>query len=57
MAAVALLTIMSPRLQSHLGGDVEKPVGVVWFLMGSSGGGDFQIVMEFHQIVIICLFA
>ena len=51
----ALLTIMSPRLQSQLDGDVEKPVGVVWFSRGSSGGGDLQIVMEFHRRFILLL--
>ena len=55
MAAATLLTIMSPRLQSHLGGDVEKPVGVVWFSRGSSGGGDLRIVMEFHRRFILLL--
>ena len=55
MAVAVLLTIMSPQLQSHLGGDVEKPVGVVWFLMGSSGGGDLRIVMEFHRRFILLL--
>ena len=55
MAAATLLTIMSPRLQSHLGGDVEKPVGVVWFSRGSSGGDDLRIVMEFNRRFILLL--
>ena len=55
MAAATLLTIMSPRLQSHLGGNIEKPVGVVWFLRSSSGGGDLRIVMEFHRRFILLL--
>ena len=46
---------MSPRLQSHLGGDVEKPVGVVWFSRGSSDSGDLRIVMEFHRWFILLL--
>jgi hypothetical protein len=31
IVAVASSPIKYPRLQSHLGGDVEKFVGVVWF--------------------------
>ena len=55
MAVATLLTIMSPWLQSHLGGDVEKPVGVVWFSSTSSVDGDLQIVMELHRRFILLL--
>jgi hypothetical protein len=41
--------IRSPRLQPHLGGNVERHVGVVWSLRISSGCGDLRIVKEFHQ--------
>jgi hypothetical protein len=41
--------IRSPRLQPHLGGNVERPVGVVWSSRISSGCGDLQIVKELHR--------
>ena len=47
MVAAASRAIMSPRLQSHLGGDVEKLVGVVWFSRISSGYGDLRISRSF----------
>jgi hypothetical protein len=42
-------TIRSPRLQPHLGGNIERLVGVVcssWIL---SGCGDLRIVKELHR--------
>ena len=49
MVAAVSRAIMSPRLQSHLDGDVEKLVAVVWFLRTSSGRGDLRIVKELHR--------
>jgi hypothetical protein len=36
--------IRSPRLQPHLGGNVERLVGVVWSSGISSGCGDLRII-------------
>jgi hypothetical protein len=41
--------IRSSRLQPHLGGNVERLVGVMWFSRISSGCGDLRIVKELHQ--------
>jgi hypothetical protein len=40
--------IRSPRLQPHLGGNIERLVGVVWSSRISSGCGDLRIVKELH---------
>ena len=54
-AGAALLTIISPRFQPHLGGDVEKFVGVAWFSRISYGGGGLRIVIELHRRFILLL--
>jgi hypothetical protein len=54
MAAVASSPIKSPRLQPHLGGEVEKFVGVVWFSR-TSGWGDLRISMELHRRLFLLL--
>jgi hypothetical protein len=41
--------IKSPRLQPHLGGNIERLVGVVWSSMISSGCGDLRIVKELNR--------
>jgi hypothetical protein len=41
--------IRSPRLQPHLGDNVERLVGVVWSSRISSGCGDLRIVKELHR--------
>jgi hypothetical protein len=40
--------IRSSRLEPHLGGNVERLVGVVWSSRISSGCGDLRIVKELH---------
>ena len=55
MVAAALRAIMSPRLQPHLGSDVEKLVGVARFSRISYGGGGLRIVMELHRRFILFL--
>jgi len=55
LVTAALLAIRSPQLQPHLGGDVEKLVGVVCFSRTSSGGGGLRIVMELHRRFILLL--
>jgi hypothetical protein len=40
--------IRSPRLQPHLGGNIERLVVVVWSSRISSGYGDLWIVKELH---------
>ena len=55
MVVAASRAIMSPRLQPHLDGDVEKLVGVVWSLRISSGCGDLRIVKELHRQFILLL--
>ena len=42
---------------SHLGGDVDKLVGVVWFSRTSSGRGNLRIVKGLYQrlFLFICL--
>jgi hypothetical protein len=47
--------IRSPRLQPHLGGYVERLVGVVWASRISSGCGDLQIVKELHRQFFLLL--
>jgi hypothetical protein len=44
VVAAASSPIKSPRLQPHLGSDVEKLVGVVWSSRTSSGGSSFFFV-------------
>jgi hypothetical protein len=41
--------IRSSRLQPHLGGNMERLVGVVWSSRMSSGCGDLHIVKELHR--------
>ena len=55
MVTASSLSIMSSRFQSHLGGDVEKLVGVVCFSRAFSGGGDLRIVVELHRRFILLL--
>jgi hypothetical protein len=47
--------IRSPRLQSHLGGNVERLVGVVWSSRISSGCGDLRIVKELYRLFFLLL--
>jgi hypothetical protein len=47
--------IRSPRLQPHLGDNVERLVGVVWSLRFSSGCGDLWIVKELHRQFFLLL--
>jgi hypothetical protein len=47
--------IRSPRLQPHLGGNVERLVGVVWSSRISSGCGDLWIVKELHRQFFLLL--
>ena len=55
MVTASSLSIRSPRFQSHLGGDVEKLVGVVCFSRAFSGGDDLRIVVELHRRFILPL--
>ena len=55
MVAATSFSIRSSWLQSHLGDDVEKLVGVVWFSRTSSGGGVLRIVVELHRRFILLL--
>jgi hypothetical protein len=55
LVVVAPCPIKSPLLQSHLGGNVEKFVGVVWFSRISFGCGDLRIVNEFYQLLFLLL--
>jgi hypothetical protein len=48
MVVTAFRAIRSLRLQPHLGGNVEKLVGVVWCSRISSSCGDLRIVKELH---------
>jgi hypothetical protein len=41
--------IRSPWLQPHLGGNIERLVGVVWSSRILSGCGDLRIVKELHR--------
>jgi hypothetical protein len=47
--------IRSPRLQPHLGGNIERRMGVVWSSRISSGCGDLRIVKELHQQFFLLL--
>jgi hypothetical protein len=47
--------IRSPRIQPHLGGNIERLVGVVWSLRISSGCGDLRIVKELHRQFFLLL--
>jgi hypothetical protein len=47
--------IRSPRLQPHLGDNVESLVGVVWSSRFSSGCGDLWIVKELHRQFFLLL--
>jgi hypothetical protein len=49
--------IRSLQLQPHLGGNIERLVGVVWSSRISSGCGDLWIVKElYHQyFLLLCL--
>jgi hypothetical protein len=48
-------TIRSLRLQPHLGGNIERLVGVVWFSRILSGCGDLRIVKELHRQLFLLL--
>jgi hypothetical protein len=41
--------IRSSHLQPHLGGNIERLVGVVWSLRISSGRGDLRIIKELQR--------
>jgi hypothetical protein len=43
--------IRSPRLQPHLGANIERLVGVVWSSRISSGCGDLRIVKHYKKYV------
>jgi hypothetical protein len=43
------------RLQPHLGGNVERLVGVVWCLRILSGYGDLRIMKELHRQFFLLL--
>jgi hypothetical protein len=47
--------IRSSRLQPHLGGNVERLVGVVWSSRISSGYGDLHIIKELHRQFFLLL--
>jgi hypothetical protein len=47
--------IRSSQLQPHLGGNIERLVGVVWSLRISSGCGDLRIVKELHRQFFLLL--
>jgi hypothetical protein len=47
--------IRSPRLQPHLGGNIERLVRVVWSSRTSSGCGDVRIVKELHRQFFLLL--
>jgi hypothetical protein len=54
--AVASFLIKSSWLHPYPGGDVEKPLGVVWFSRTSSSYGDLQIVKNLNQrLFLLCL--
>jgi hypothetical protein len=55
VVVVASRAIRSPRLEPHLGGNVERLVGVVWSLRISYGYGDLQIVKELHRQFFLLL--
>jgi hypothetical protein len=47
--------IRSSRLQPHVGGNVERLVGVVWSSRISSSCGDLRIVKELHRQFFLLL--
>jgi hypothetical protein len=47
--------IRSSRLQPHLGGNIERLMGVVWSSRISSGCGDLRIVKELHRQFFLLL--
>jgi hypothetical protein len=55
VVVVASRAISSPRLQPHLGDNVERLVGVMWSLRISSGCGDLRIVKELHRQFFLLL--
>jgi hypothetical protein len=55
VVVVASRTIISPRLQPYLSGNVERLVGVVWSSRISSSGGDLRTVKEFHRKYFLLL--
>jgi hypothetical protein len=57
VVVVASRAIRSPRLQPHLGGNVERLVRVVWSSRISSGCGDLRIIKEIHRqfFLLLCL--
>jgi hypothetical protein len=55
VVVVAPRAIRSPRLQPHLGGNVERHVEVVWSSRISSGCGDLRIVKELYQQFFLLL--
>jgi hypothetical protein len=55
VVVTALRAIRSPRLQPHLGGNVERLVGVVWSQRISSGCGDLRIVKDLHRQFFLLL--
>jgi hypothetical protein len=55
VVAAAPRAIRSPRFQPHLGGNVERLVGVVWSSWISSGCGDLRIVKELHRQFFLLL--
>jgi hypothetical protein len=55
VVVAASRAIRSSRLQPHLGGNVERLVGVVWSLRISSGCGDLRIVKELHRQFFLLL--
>ena len=52
---VAARAIRFPRLQPHLGGNVERLVRVVWSSRISSSCGDLRIVKELHRQFFLLL--
>jgi hypothetical protein len=55
VVVVAPRAIRSPGLQPHLGGNVERLVGVVWSSRISSGCVDLRIVKELHRQFFLLL--
>jgi hypothetical protein len=55
VVVMAPRAIKSHRLQPHLGGNIERLVGVVWSPRISSGCGDLRIVKELHRHFFLLL--
>jgi hypothetical protein len=55
VVVAATCAIRSHRLQHHLGGNIERLVGVVWSSRILSGCGDLRIVKELHQQFFLLL--